>query len=330
MGVFPSPLRHAKITTPTKRCWREPLTGALRMLLHVDIFQCRFRSFEAYSSIDSSKMISDPPESPTSTSCSSNSTGSSVIDRRLSPDVGGNSSSLGTSVTMPSQNYKYWSWHHFHYSRVDWWSSITLFKSKTMLCGTDGDPRNIPHIQTGCGEHPGIFGGIMSIPQKTVMDPNNVMSFTSQRSLMSWMTMYYHIGSRWEESPCMCREEERTVKEAWEGRGQTKWIRDLAATGGDAHDLLLQDSPYHLLHSRLRKRSGFCLVVTISWPFYGSSDRLWSHWFPTGRVPTQVWVGKPGSEGGVGRAGRSWAKWRYDLAHGPTSGERCSWFAPTR
>jgi hypothetical protein len=31
--------------------------------------------------------------------------------------------------------------------------SITLFRSKTMLCGTDNIPQNISHIHTECGEY---------------------------------------------------------------------------------------------------------------------------------------------------------------------------------
>ena len=41
----------------------------------------------------------------------------------------GNSSPLGTRVTIPGQNYKYSSWHHFHYSQVNWWSSFTCQRS---------------------------------------------------------------------------------------------------------------------------------------------------------------------------------------------------------
>ena len=41
----------------------------------------------------------------------------------------GNSSLLGTNVTIPDQNYKYSSWHHFHYSQVNPWSSFTCQRS---------------------------------------------------------------------------------------------------------------------------------------------------------------------------------------------------------
>ena len=34
------------------------------------------------------------------------------------PQLEGNSSSFGINVTMPSQNYKFSSWHHFHYSQL--------------------------------------------------------------------------------------------------------------------------------------------------------------------------------------------------------------------
>ena len=34
-------------------------------------------------------------------------------------------------MQIPSQNYKYSSWHHFHYSQVNWWSSFTCQRSLT-------------------------------------------------------------------------------------------------------------------------------------------------------------------------------------------------------
>ena len=45
---------------------------------------------------------------------------------------------------------------------------ITLFKSITMLCGTDHVLQNVPHIQTEYGEY-------NSVPRNNVMDLNNVM-----------------------------------------------------------------------------------------------------------------------------------------------------------
>ena len=38
------------------------------------------------------------------------------------PHLCGNSFPLGTNVTILGQNYKYSSWHYFHYSQVNWWS----------------------------------------------------------------------------------------------------------------------------------------------------------------------------------------------------------------
>ena len=39
----------------------------------------------------------------------------SVTVRSSCPHLRGNSSSLGTIMTIPNQNHKYLSWHHFHY-----------------------------------------------------------------------------------------------------------------------------------------------------------------------------------------------------------------------
>ena len=53
----------------------------------------------------------------------------SFIARFPCPLLHGNSSSLGTNVTILSQNYKYSSWHYFHWSQVNWWSSFTYQRS---------------------------------------------------------------------------------------------------------------------------------------------------------------------------------------------------------
>ena len=45
----------------------------------------------------------------------------------------GNSSSLGTNVTILGQNHKHSSWHHFHYSQVNWWSSLTCQRNLMAL-----------------------------------------------------------------------------------------------------------------------------------------------------------------------------------------------------
>jgi hypothetical protein len=34
---------------------------------------------------------------------------------------------------------------------------------------------DVSHIQTECGKYQGIVCGILSVPQNTIMDPNNVM-----------------------------------------------------------------------------------------------------------------------------------------------------------
>ena len=49
---------------------------------------------------------------------------------------------------------------------------ITLFKYITMFCGTDNNSQYIPHIFR---LNMGIFYGILSVPQNTVMNLNNVM-----------------------------------------------------------------------------------------------------------------------------------------------------------
>ena len=49
---------------------------------------------------------------------------------------------------------------------------MKLFKSITILCGTDIIMRNTPHDHTECG---GIFYWMLSVPQTIVMDMNNVM-----------------------------------------------------------------------------------------------------------------------------------------------------------
>ena len=43
-----------------------------------------------------------------------------------------------------------------------------------MFCGTHSFPQSIPHIQIECEEYPGVFSGILLVPQNIVMDLNNV------------------------------------------------------------------------------------------------------------------------------------------------------------
>ena len=62
------------------------------------------------------------------------------------------------------------------FSRVDH-LTITLFRSITVLCGTDNISQNIPHVQTGCEEYTKIFYRILSVPQNIVMNLNNNMTF---------------------------------------------------------------------------------------------------------------------------------------------------------
>ena len=38
-----------------------------------------------------------------------------------------------------------------------------------------------------------------------------------------------------EEFPCMCKQEDQVVKEAWEGQGPTEWRCDLARGLGETY-----------------------------------------------------------------------------------------------
>ena len=71
--------------------------------------------------------------------------------------------------------------------------NIPLFKSRILLCGTDGMPRSVPgyspnskvvfpnilHIQSECGDYLGLLRGILSVPHNHIMDMENVMNFQS-------------------------------------------------------------------------------------------------------------------------------------------------------
>ena len=52
----------------------------------------------------------------------------SFIARSSCPQLHGNSSLLGTNVTIPNQNCKYSSGHHFHYFQLNRWRSFTYIK----------------------------------------------------------------------------------------------------------------------------------------------------------------------------------------------------------
>ena len=52
---------------------------------------------------------------------------------------------------------------------------ITSFRSITLFGGTGNIPQNILHVQYECGEHPGLFFGILSISHNIVMDMNHAM-----------------------------------------------------------------------------------------------------------------------------------------------------------
>ena len=52
---------------------------------------------------------------------------------------------------------------------------MTIFRSITMFCGTDGIPQKIPHTHTGCGEYSIEY----LVPYNIVMDLNNVMLLMS-------------------------------------------------------------------------------------------------------------------------------------------------------
>ena len=59
-----------------------------------------------------------------------------------------------------------------------------------MFCGTKSIPQNIPPIQTECREYPGIFYGVLSVPQNIVMDLNNIHDFIL---LTLQITLLYHL-----------------------------------------------------------------------------------------------------------------------------------------
>jgi hypothetical protein len=53
-------------------------------------------------------------------------------------------------------------------------------------------------------------------------------SFICQKNSMAYVTGYCHIGSQRAKFPHRCGQEDRTLKEAWEGRGPAEWRHGLA------------------------------------------------------------------------------------------------------
>ena len=59
-----------------------------------------------------------------------------------------------------------------------------------MFCGTNNILKCIPHIQSECGEYPGIFCGILSVPHNIAVDMNNIMlPITSY--ILAWQASSY-------------------------------------------------------------------------------------------------------------------------------------------
>ena len=80
------------------------------------------------------------------------------------PYVRGSSSSLGTNVTIHGQDYKYSSWHHFHCTQVNWWSSFTcqkrLMASVNGYCHIDSQRGRVPmQVRAGRPGSEGCLGG---------------------------------------------------------------------------------------------------------------------------------------------------------------------------
>ena len=102
------------------------------------------------------------------------------------PHLHGNSSSLGTNVTIPGPNYKYSSWHHFHYSQVKLMEFLHM-------------PKELDDL---------------SDQVIVTLVPNKSSHAT------------------------MNKNEDRAMKEAWEGWGSTEWRCDLARGYKNLHSFL--------------------------------------------------------------------------------------------
>ena len=86
----------------------------------------------------------------------------SFTARSFYPHLHGNSTSLGTNVTVLGQNYKYSGWHRFHYFQINEWSSFTCQRSLvayvTGYCHIGSQRGRVPTlVRTG---RPGSEGGV--------------------------------------------------------------------------------------------------------------------------------------------------------------------------
>ena len=80
------------------------------------------------------------------------------------PHLSEDSSSLGTNVTIPYQNFKYSRWHRFHYSQVNWWSSFTCQRNSmayvTGYCHIDTHRIRVPkQVRAGRPDNEGNMRG---------------------------------------------------------------------------------------------------------------------------------------------------------------------------
>ena len=123
----------------------------------------------------------------------------SFTTRSFCPHLHGNSSPLGTSVTIPGQNYKYSSWHHFHYSQVYWWSSFTMTKELNGLsdrsCYIGCQWGRVPTL-VWIGRHgsEGGVGGVGSSRMKMWSSRGQVLvTKYANRAILIWGTDKYWI-----------------------------------------------------------------------------------------------------------------------------------------
>ena len=58
--------------------------------------------------------------------------------------------------------------------------------------------------------------------------PRARLNLHSIRSAMAWVAGYCYVGSQRKEFPCRCGQDDRAVKEAWEGWGPAEWRCGLA------------------------------------------------------------------------------------------------------
>jgi hypothetical protein len=120
----------------------------------------------------------------------------SFIARSSCPHMHGNSSSLGTDVTILSQNYKYSSWHYFQCSQVNWWSSLTYQRSLvayvTVHCHIGSQQGKYPiQVRTRRPESEGGVGGA---------GPNQVKMWSSPGQNNIYIYIYIYIsfmGWKW-------------------------------------------------------------------------------------------------------------------------------------